>query len=273
MYSGTTFTNLSGNLLGVHQKINRSALKALREISSVKNFPSIRQINHFEGKNGPDGIKSKSAGQDEPWHFYDPYDPDDTGLIDIIEEHYANLVDQLKLKNMEKAAFEAAWLAHALVDGLTPAHHYPYEDELARIRGSGLETRNTIKDKLVVSGGTRREALKKNWLVWGAKGLITTHGLFELGVATILAPIRIKGTVPTEGELADARKLGLSELFAQTARRVAGEFAYDEFYRRGWTPSLAAWVRNELAPMTTRVVALAWYMALKEAGMANRPGV
>jgi len=271
MYSGTTFTNLSGNLLGVHQKINRTALKSLTDISSTKNFPPIRQINHFEGKNGPDGIKSKSAGRDEPWHFYDPYDPDDTGLLKLIEEHYANLVDQLKKQNMEKAAFEAAWLSHALVDGLTPAHHYPYEDELAQIRGSGLETRDTIRNKLVVSGQTKRESLKKNWLVWGAKGLITTHGLFEMGVATILAPVKIKKAVPTETELAEARKLGVSQVFARAARQIAGQFAYDEFYRRGWTPSLAGWVRSELAPLITRVVALAWYMALKEAGMANKP--
>jgi hypothetical protein len=271
VYSGTTFTNLSGNLLGVHQKINRSAHRALAEISSVQNFPPVKQINHFEGKNGPDGIKSKSAGQDEPWHFYDPYDPEDTGLIDIINEHYGLLVEHLKKQNSEKAAFEAAWLSHALVDGLTPAHHYPYEEELERIRGAGRETRNTIKDKLVVKGSTKREVLKKNWLVWGAKGLITTHGLFEAGVATILAPVKIRNYVPSEIELAEAKKLGLAELFARAARQVAGEFAYDEFYRKGWTPSLASWIRSDLAPLITRVVAMAWYMALKEAGMANKP--
>lgn len=271
MYSGTTFTNLSGNLLGVHQKINRSALKSLGQISSSKNFPTIKQLNHFEGKNGPDGIKSKSPSQDEPWHYYDPYDPDDTQLLNIINEHHANLVRELKAKNMEKAAFEAAWLAHALVDGLTPAHHYPYEAELERIRGSGKETRNTIRKKLIVTADNRRETLKRNWQVWGAKGLITTHALFEWGVATILIPYKIVRVRLGERDLTQAKRLGLAEIFSQSARKIAGEFAYDEFTKKGWTPALARWVRSELAPEITRVVALGWYLALKEAGMANRP--
>lgn len=265
MYSGTTFTNLSGNLLGVHQKINRSAIKALKHLNAETGFPGIKQINHFEGKNGPDGIKSKSTGQDEPWHFYDPFNPADTGLLDVINEHHQALSRHLKQGNPEKAAFEAAWLSHAIVDGLTPAHHYPYEDELARIRGAGKETRTTIKDKLVVRGDTKRESLKRNWRVWGAKGLITTHGLFEGGVATILAPIKIKHFTPKRAELNEAAELGIEAVFSRAARQIAGEFAYDEFYRRGWTPSLAAWVRNDLAPLITRTVATAWYLAQQEA--------
>lgn len=233
-------------------------------------FPSIKQINHFEGKNGPDGIKSKSAGKDEPWHFYDPYDPDDTGLLDLISQHYQALIEHLKKDNAEKAAFEAAWLSHALVDGLTPAHHYPYEDELERIRGASKETRNSIKNKLVVQAGSKRETIKKNWLVWGAKGLITTHGLFEAGVATILAPIKIRRAIPSEKELAAAKRLGIEEVFARAARQIAGEFAYDEFYKKGWTPSLAAWVRSDLAPLITRVVATAWYLALKESSAPRK---
>lgn len=270
MYSGTTFTNVSGSLLGVHQKINRSALKSLGRVVSPKNLPSIRQINHFEGRNGPDGIKSKSPSQDEPWHYYDPYDPDDTQLLTIINEHYANLVTKLKEQDMEKAAFEAAWLSHALVDGLTPAHHYPYEAELEQIRGSSKETRNTIRKKIIVTADTKREALKRNWQIWGAKGLITTHALFEWGVATVLMPYRSVSVKLTERDLASAKKQGLSEIFVQSARTIAGEFAYDEFTHKGWTPSLARWTRGELVPSITKVVALAWYLALKEAGMANK---
>src|SRR5690606_5123358 len=159
MYSGTTFTNISGNLLGVHQKFNRTARKMLSKIAETNGFPSAKVINHFEGRNGPDGVKAKSPAQDEPWHYYDPYDPDDTQLLTIIEGHFRNLVKELKEQDEEKAAFEAAWLSHALVDGLTPAHHYPYEAELERIRGAGKETRNTIRNKLIIKGETRRDAL------------------------------------------------------------------------------------------------------------------
>lgn len=267
VYSGTTFSNRSGNLFGVHQKFNRTARAALAKIMDDAHFPSIRHINHFEGKNGPDGIKAKSPAQDEPWHYYDPYDPEDTLLLDMIEEHFQNLITQLRHSKQEKAAFEAAWLAHALVDGLTPAHHYPYEEELERIRGSSKETRNTIRNKMVIKGGTRRESIRRNWQFWGAKGLLTTHILFEWGVATILAPHKIKNGVPTEEEIADAKAQGIQEVFARAARRIAAEFAYDEFYRRGWTPSLAQWVRKDLSREITRTIVLAWFLALEDANL------
>lgn len=271
MYSGTAFSNLSGNLLGVHQKINRTAFSALAQVTSIERFPSKRQINHFEGKNGPDGIKAKSPSQDEPWHYYDPYDPDDTQLLEIIDDHYQKLVLMLKHKNRERASFEAAWLSHAIVDGLTPAHHYPYEEEIERLFGASKETRNTIRKKIIISAPTKTESIKRNWQMWGAKGLFTTHALFEMGVAMILLPQPIRGRKLAEEDITKAKQLGISEMFMRSARRIAGEFAYDEFIRRGWTPALARWVKNDLAPEIANVVALAWYCALKEAGMANKP--
>jgi hypothetical protein len=74
----------------------------------------LRRFLHFEGKNGPDAIKRKSPAQDEPWHYYSPFDEQDSQLIDLIKSHYKQLVVELKAKNKEKSAFEAAWLAHAL---------------------------------------------------------------------------------------------------------------------------------------------------------------
>ena len=62
MYSGSTLTNISGNILGFHQKMDRSSRTSLRKLdpkNSIK-FPSKKLILHFEGKNGPDGIKSNS---------------------------------------------------------------------------------------------------------------------------------------------------------------------------------------------------------------------
>lgn len=270
MYSGTTFTNHSGNIIGVHQKVNRSARESIKILSSLKHFPSLKQINYFEGKNGPDGIKSKSPAVDEPWHYFDPFDEDDSGLIDLITQHYKKLVAELREKDIERAAFEAAWLSHAIVDGLTPAHHHPYEQELERIRGEPKDTRTTVKKKLIATGETKRESIKRNWQLWGAKGLITTHGLFEMGVATILAPnwkipVRID-----EAELASAKTSGIEEVFARSARKIGGRFAYDEFYRHGWTIKLARWIKGELAQEMVRVVAIAWFLALNEAGMVNK---
>lgn len=272
MYSGSTLTNLSGNVLGAHQKVDRSARKALKSLLKDDSaFPDKRLLLHFEGKNGPDSAKAKLDGKHAPWHFYDPFDPEDGQLLEQIEAHYANLVNELKNKNRERAAFEASWLAHALVDGLTPAHHYPYESELERLRGEGKETRTTVIKKVVIPGDTKRDILSKNWEMWGAKGLFTTHALFEMGAAVIMAPMTHKIAMPNTYELKTVNHIGLVEFFKRTAREVAMFDMYDHFYRRGWTPKLAKQIRLELAPRMAKIVTLAWLQAAQEAGLEPTP--
>lgn len=63
----------------------------------------------------------------------------------MIEDHIVNLTEALKADNYQRAAFEAAWMAHAITDGLTPAHHYPFEEKLEELRGESIETRNSTK--------------------------------------------------------------------------------------------------------------------------------
>lgn len=269
MYSGSTLTNVSGNVIGAHQKIDRSARKVLSGlIKHDKQFPSKRLLLHFEGKNGPDSAKAKLDGEHAPWHFYDPFDPDDGVLLEQIEAHFAKLVEVLKEKNHERSAFEASWLAHAIVDGLTPAHHYPFEAELERLRGEGKETRTTIYKKAVIPADTKRELLSKNWEMWGAKGLFTTHALFEWGAAMIMAPMSHRIAKPTTYDIKTMEHLGLSEYFKRIAREVALLDMYEQFYARGWTPKLAKQVRLELAPRMAKTVTLAWYMAATEADIA-----
>ncbi len=181
MFAGTTLTPLSGRLVGAHQKIDRLAHKFLRELTNKPHvFPGIRTILHFEGSGGPDAIKRKSPAVDEPWHYYNPFDDTDNQLIDLIVGHYDELVKALKAKDDVRAAFEAAWMSHAIVDGLTPAHHYPYEEKLTELRGGeGIQGRTTYKEKLVMPGETRRAQMHNNWEMWGSKGLLSTHFLFE----------------------------------------------------------------------------------------------
>ncbi len=270
MYSGSTLTNISGNVLGAHQKLNRSARKSLRPLLTNDHyFPSTKLLLHFEGKNGPDGIKSKSTGKDEPWHFFDPFDPDDGHLIEIIEDHFKNLVEELKKRNEVRSAFEASWLAHAIVDGLTPAHHFPFEEELEKLRGESKETRTSVFSKVFITGDTKREIISKNWQMWGAKGLFTTHALFEWGAAMIMAPLTHTIGAPTRYDLKKVQQIGLSEYFKRTAREVALLNMYEDFYKTGWTPRLARTMRNELAPRMASTITVAWYMAANEAGIAS----
>lgn len=272
MYSGTTLTRYSGRIMGAHQKIDRVARKHLmRVLPSEQYFPGIRTILHFEGKNGPDGIKRKSPAKDEPWHFYDPFDESDARLTEIIQSHFDHLVHELKEHNKEKAGFEAAWLSHAIVDGLTPAHHYPYEEKLSELRGGRQnDSRASVKEKLMIRGQNTPETILNNWKMWGAKGLMSTHGYFELGVAAIIAPLGLSDSYPSTADTRLVQDLGVVELFRQRARQVAELHMYKSFYEHGWTSKLAFQVRHSLGPIIINTVTLAWYAACLEADVQGQ---
>lgn len=247
--------------MGVHQRIDRIARRELTGFLSARQFfPGERAILHFEGLNGPDGIKRKSPGQDEPWHYLDPLDAEDNGIRVMIEDHRYNLTAALVDGNKERAAFEAAWLAHAIVDGLTPAHHYPLEEKLEELRGGeGLETRNTPRKKIVLPGTTRRHQLRNNWEFWGAKGVMTTHLAFELGIATTIATGRMQNCTPNGDEIVRLKNDGYISLFNDTLERIASLGLYEEFYKVGWTRRLARDTKQQLVPEIIRSVVLAWY--------------
>jgi hypothetical protein len=259
-------------IIGTHQRINRAARKHLGRIcNDAHHFPSVKQMLKFEGKNGPDGIKRKSPSQDEPWHYYDPFDEDDSGLLEIIEEHFANLVRELKAKNVTRASFEASWLSHALVDGLTPAHHHHhYEEGISEIYGGDKEQRDTKLKKVIVPVGAKQGVVKGNWKLWGAKGLLSTHMLFEGGVALTMLSMNHKSGKPSGYDLKTAEKIGIVEYFKRTAREVAMFDMYERFYDHGWTSKLAREVHDELAPRLVKIVAIAWHLALIEAGVEER---
>lgn len=267
MYSGTTLRPLTGRLIGAHQKIDRLARDSLEKMLGRDNiFPSSRLILHFEGVNGPDAIKRKSPAKDEPWHYFTPFDDGDTQLLDIIRTHYDHLVAALKANDEIRGAFEASWLAHAIVDGLTPAHHIPYEKKLAELRGGkGRETRNTLRGKLIMPGATKREQLRNNWKMWGPKGLLNMHGTFEWGVAVMLAPMTERRVALQAEHFAELRKYGLIRLYRRKAKEIDALGLYKQYEQHGWTPTLARTVRKKTVPVMVQMVALAWYAACKEA--------
>lgn len=262
---------LTGKVIGAHQKIDRLSRVGLSYLLNENNrFPTSKLILHFEGVNGPDAIKRKSPAKDEPWHYYDPFDEADMKLLNIMSRHYDQLVASLKKDDQIRAAFEAAWLAHAIVDGLTPAHHYPYEEKLTELRGGkSNDTRTTLKDKIVMPGANKREILRNNWKMWGPKGLLTTHGIFEWGVALMMAPLTQKRLPLTDNDLAELHKHGMLGLFRRKAKEIAALGVYDQYVRSGWTPALARKVRKNIVPVIVKTVTLAWYAASIDAGIAK----
>lgn len=252
--------------MGAHQKINRVARKHIERIQPRSNFPRISKILYFEGGNGPDGVKRKSPGKDEPWHYIQPFDEQDVGLLGIIEHHYTELVTALKHNDEVRAAFEAAWLSHAIVDGLTPAHHYPYEKKLIELRGGqSIDTRTTFKEKVLLPGETRSKQVHNNWKMWGPRGIFTMHWTFEWGVATLMAPLRLKQAKPSEAAISHFIEQGVTKAFLSTAQEIAAKEYYDRFATSGWTRKLASEIKRELIPVLVETVTIAWCAALREA--------
>jgi len=267
MYSGTTFRTKSGRVIGVHQKIDRIVYRHLSErLPKRQFFPSLHGILHFEGTNGPDGIKRKSPAKDEPWHYIDPKNPADTAILEMINDHIYNLAVSLKAKDEHRAAFEAAWMAHAIVDGLTPAHHYPLDEKIEELWGKPKEERLTIFDKNIIKGKSRRDTLSKNWEYWGARGVFTNHFMFEWGVATTIAPVRFDDSAPSKDLYQRVKDEAYDGIFMETLQRVAAMDMYEEFSKLGWTRHLARETRDKLLPEIIQAVTLGWYKAVVLSG-------
>lgn len=262
MYSGFVTSKKTVSAMGVHQRFDTAALAMLKPFLTPGTFPALSQILHFEGINGPDGLKVKSPGKDEPSHLYNP--TTDSGSIPgLIDRHYQQLVEALKQPDLVRAGFEAAWLAHYVCDGLTPAHHYPLDEKLAE---------HEIKKNSKGSYGLKRQpgesamdVMRKGWAVFGGKGILTTHFNFEMGVATAIVGQRLPESLDT-AKLAQARKLGVIDFFKQEARAVAELGMYERFYLQGWSPTLARQIKTKLVPISVQAIAIIWLMAYLDAG-------
>lgn len=265
MYAGTTFRNKSGHIIGVHQKIDRIARRSLKPFL-VKGdfFPSIKNILHFEGNNGPDAIKRKSPSKDEPWHYVNPHDPSDVGIYKIVKSHRTNLIQALKSKDNVRASFEAAWLAHAIVDGLTPAHHFALDKKIEELWGKPHTERLSIKEKNLIKGINIKDSFSKNWQYWGLGGVFTAHIAFEMGVASTIAPIRYKKLDISKTLLSRLEDEGFEVLFAESIHNVMSLGMYENFVKNRWTQKLARQTRKVLIPEIVTLVTLAWVDALRQ---------
>ena len=253
--------------MGVHQRIDRLARRNLsKRITNKHYFPTAQNILHFEGLNGPDGIKRKSPSVDEPWHHIDPDNPEDRGIIDLINDHIYNLGRALADENDARASYEAAWLAHAVTDGLTPAHHDKLGDKIEELWGKAHHERDSVRDKTIIKGKNHVDTLRKNWKYWGSGGVFTAHVMFEWGVATTIASVRFDDTVGANGN--DVIRLasdGYEALFYESLRKIHALDMYRRFIKQGWTHELALETKNILIPEIVKAVTLAWYQAVQEA--------
>ncbi len=253
------------NLTGTHQKLDRAAMFLLKKFmpEASKKFPSIDEILHFEGVCGPDGLKRKSPGVDEPEHFIEPTN-DNGVLMGYVRNHQYNLTEALKSGNKERAAFEAAWLAHALTDGLTPAHHYPYRQVVDELMSDKDYVKLFgVKIKGIMRGNNLAQAARNNWLYWGAGGVMTKHIAFEYGVAYTITPIATKRLLPKNIKSADFKDIDFERVFYSSLEKVATLDMYNRFLQTGWNTELIVETREILVPEIIRVIVLNWAAALQ----------
>lgn len=257
-------------IIGTHQKIDRAAFLTLRKLrkqtlpQSKIHFPSIEEILRFEGSGGPDGIKTKLPGKDEPWHFVDPYG-DNSQMKNYVKNHLENLSNALVEKNYVRASFEAGWMAHAITDALTPAHQYPMEDKIIEISGKHPSERVKLNQKMFLPGETIRRRLTNNWKYLGPKGVMSSHMLYEMGVAvliTSIAPKRFSKTPPEE-EIQRLIDGNFITLFEEKIKFVADQRHYQRFIKKGWNSRLARETKTVLLPEISSVVALAWLEGIR----------
>ncbi len=262
MFSTTTIiknAKFSGRIIGTHQQLDRAARQILtRYLPPQCNFPTAREITYFEGMRGPDGLKRKSPGVDDPSHMLDDAEHQ---LVQQIDNHYYNLAQALRQANPERAAFEAAWLAHKITDGLTPAHHYPLSSAKAEL----MTNKEFVKlfgepVKGIMHGNSALETARNNWLYWGAGGVMTRHVAYEYGVAMLVAGLPQKALQPqiehTEFELLDLRTI-----FYHALEKVQHLKMYDRFLADGWTTDLAYDTKDLLLPEIVKAITLAWHSA------------
>lgn len=256
----------SGRIIGAHQKIDRVARRHFEGyVQKGSFFPNIKMILRFEGINGPDGVKLKSPGVDEPWHFVNPNDVNDRILLNHVQDHIKNLTKALSAKDKVRAGFEAAWLAHAVVDGLTPAHHEPYEEIMSMLREEADDV-SRIRDKFIMpGGGSAKQFIKNNWDYWGVGGVMTTHTMFEAGVATTIKTLKFEDAGPSSNDVVRLKNEGFEVLFLEALRKVVDLDMYAQFKKRGWTRRMASITRRQLVPLIIQMVVLAWYAAYHEA--------
>ena len=255
----------SGRLIGTHQKIDKTARRMLSKyLDTARLFPGTQKILNFEGANGPDGLKRKSPGVDEPMHFIIP-GADDGILIGYIRNHHYNLVQALVNKDVERAAFEAAWMAHAITDGLTPAHHYPYKERVNELmQDKDYKKLFGVKIKGIMRGDNLAEAARNNWLYWGAGGIMTKHIAFEYGVAYSVAFVPQKRLM-LKMSRKNFKHIDYEAVFYRALERVAKLKMYDRFLEDGWTTELAMDTYQVLIPEIIKTVALNWASCINEA--------
>ncbi len=264
MFSRTIFSDTKSEKIATHQRLIRIARhQTLPLLPTGLDFPTAKQIIHFEGANGPDGLPGKHAVADEPYQFINPK-KNDKLLFRHIKNHLRNAHTAAKRKDDTRLAFELAWLSHMVIDGLTPAHHQPFKEQLKALDPRAAEEANSLLKRIFMPGENLKDAFEKNWQRLGPRGLGTNHILFEAGIDFIVMPTRPKSYPNhiTAADIKRAKSGHFLDLYWRSIQKIDKLQMFERYEASSWTTDLAADIREVLIPEAVRMVVLSWLAAI-----------
>lgn len=156
-------------------------------------------------------------------------------------------------------------MAHAITDALTPAHQYPMTDKIIEISGKSPSERDKIIKKMFLSGDNWRERILNNWEYIGPKGVMSSHMLYEMGVATMISSMAAKkfALMPTNEEIQIVLDGNFMKLFENKIKWVFNQEYYKRYMEKGWTTRLAQETKYILLPEISKMVALGWFEGIR----------
>jgi hypothetical protein len=264
MFSRTIFADKRTEKIATHQRLVRAARRIVpRYVSARTQLPSAKQIVHFEGKNGPDGLAGKHNIQDFPMEMLNPTHQRHE-LIEHLNHHLRALGRAHRHHDEVRVAFELAWSEHLIVDGLTPAHHHDYSDQVKQLDPRELDEINSILKRIFVRGAGLTDTIRKNWKKIGPRGVATNHILFEAGIDFITMPLSAKRLEVelSPSDLKRVRQGKFVQVYLESVRRIADLHMFERYEHGGWSTDLVDDVRNVLLPECVKCIALGWLSVL-----------
>jgi len=177
-----------------------------------------------------------------------------------------NLHSAIVKKDTIRAAFEAAWGSHLVIDGLTPSHHQPYWEQVGLLSDKDRAKINSRLKRIFLSGESVPKILKNNWSLVGPKGIGTNHILFEAGIESLLlytTPSRLATSLSSKDQKY-LQKHSFWPYYLKSVREIASFDFFDRYQKKGWSTDLAEDVGTYLIPAAVKMTTAFWYASIEK---------
>lgn len=266
MYWGKTLGSIFSSWnWGSHVTVNREAYNLLsvetkkdRRISLLKNFPTWKQINVFEGFNGADGLWLEGKWSSSSMH-YNPVNGQGEAPQGVRKNYYIlkKILNKRRTKlNVVRAARRAAYLSHLISDCLNPPHHYGRYANF-KIRYYWYLIKSDWKEEGIrgVKKGVRLEKYHRKF---------EQDTLFKL-MGNDFGPIGIKyDFIKDFQQQTEDKHLFIQENIKTEIKKIHELDIYRKYIEHGWTKEVEQAMAQQVFPVVISWVATYWLLALLE---------